>query len=62
MGRPRLKGKRLLPALAVVASDPSTVWRAVTVANWYGKGERAVEVASATAVWCHTGLTAVPLR
>jgi DDE superfamily endonuclease len=61
MGRPRLKGKRL-PALAVVASDPSTVWRAVTVADWYGKGERAVEVASATAVWYHTGLPPVPLR
>ena len=61
MGRPRLKGKRL-PTLAVVASDPSTVWRAVTVADWYGKGERAVEVASATAVWYHTGLPPVPLR
>lgn len=61
MGRPRLKGKRL-PALAVVACDPSTVWRAITVADWYGKGDRAVEVASATAVWYHTGLPPVPLR
>jgi hypothetical protein len=32
------------------------------VADWYGKGERAVEVASATAVWYHTGLPPVPLR
>ncbi|MCA1838559.1 MAG: transposase, partial [Actinobacteria bacterium] len=61
MGRPRLKGKRL-PTLAMVAGDPSTVWRTVTVADWYGKGERAVEVASATAVWYHTGLPPVPLR
>jgi hypothetical protein len=61
MGQPRLKGKRL-PALAVVAEDPATVWRAVTVADWYGKGERAVEVASATALWYHTGLPPVPLR
>lgn len=61
MGRPRLKGKRL-PTLAVVASDPSTVWRAVTVADWYSKGERTVEVASATALWYHTGLPPVPLR
>jgi hypothetical protein len=32
------------------------------VDDWYGKGERAVEVASATAVWYHTGLPPVPLR
>src|SRR5215210_8565562 len=61
MGRPRLKGKRL-PTLAVVANDPSTLWRPVTTANWYGKGERSVEVASATALWYHTGLPPVPLR
>jgi hypothetical protein len=61
IGRPRLKGKRL-PTLAVVAEDPSTTWRTVTVDDWYGKGERALEVASATAVWYHTGLPPVPLR
>jgi hypothetical protein len=32
------------------------------VAHWYGRGERAVEVASETAVWYHTGLPPVPLR
>jgi hypothetical protein len=61
MGRPRLKGERL-PNLAVVAEDPSTVWAAATVDDWYGSGERTVEVASATAVWYSTGLPAVPLR
>jgi hypothetical protein len=61
MGRPRLKGERL-PTLAVVAEDPSTVWAAATVDDWYGSGERTVEVASATAVWYSTGLPAVPLR
>jgi DDE superfamily endonuclease len=61
IGRPRLKGKRL-PTLAAVAEDPSTIWTPVAVANWYGKGERTVEVASATAVWYHTGLPPVPLR
>ena len=61
MGRPRLKGKRL-PTPAAVARDPSTPWRPVTVADWHGKGERTVEVASATAVWYHTGLPPVPLR
>jgi DDE superfamily endonuclease len=61
IGRPRLKGKRL-PNLAVVAEDPSVLWRPVTVAEWYGGGERDVEVASETAVWYHTGLPPVPLR
>lgn len=61
IGRPRLKGERL-PNLSVVAEDPSTVWAPVTVDNWYGSGERTVEVASATAVWYSTGLPAVPIR
>src|SRR4051794_17918020 len=61
IGRPRLKGKRL-PTLAAVADDPSTTWTPVVVADWYGKGKRTVEVASATAVWYHTGLPPVPLR
>ena len=60
-GRPRLKGERL-PNLSAVAEDPSTAWTAVGVNDWYGKGERTVEVASATAVWYSTGLFAVPLR
>ncbi len=61
IGRPRLKGKRL-PNLAVVAEDPSVIWRPITVAEWYGGGEREVEVVSKTAVWYHTGLPPVPLR
>jgi hypothetical protein len=32
------------------------------VDNWYGSGERTVEVASGTAVWYSTGLPAVPIR
>ena len=61
MGRPRLKGRRL-PNLSAVAEDPSTAWAPITVANWYGKGERLAEVASDSAVWYSTGLPAVPLR
>jgi hypothetical protein len=61
MGRPRLKGERL-PNLSVVAGDPATEWTLITVANWYGKEKRTVEVVSATAVWYSTGLPAVPLR
>jgi hypothetical protein len=45
-----------------VANDPSTTWTPIVVAEWYGKGERTVEVASATALWYHTGLPPVPLR
>jgi hypothetical protein len=61
IGRPRLKGKRL-PTLAAVAADPATAWDSAVVADWYGAGERTVEVASDTAVWYHSGLPPVPLR
>ncbi len=61
MGRPRLKGERL-SNLSVVAEDPSTAWRSITVADWYGKAERTLETTSATAVWYSTGLPAVPIR
>jgi hypothetical protein len=61
IGRPRLKGERL-PNLSVVAEDPSTVWKPTKIANWYGGGERMVEIASQTAVWYSTGLFAVPVR
>jgi hypothetical protein len=61
IGRPRLKGQRL-PTLATVAADPATAWTSLSVAQWYGVGERAVAVASATAVWYHAGQPPVPLR
>jgi hypothetical protein len=61
IGRPRLKGKRL-PTLAVLAADPATVWTVTTVAQWYGRGKRQVELVSATAVWYHCGLPPVPIR
>jgi hypothetical protein len=61
IGRPRLKGERL-PNLSEVAEDPNTVWKTTTIANWYGSGERMVEIASDTAVWYSTGLFAVPVR
>ncbi len=60
-GRPRVKGARL-PTLAARRADPATAWASVTVANWYGEGARTVEVASATAVWYHSGLPPVPIR
>jgi hypothetical protein len=45
-----------------VAEDPNTVWKLTTIANWYGSGDRMVEISSNTAVWYSTGLFAVPVR
>ncbi len=45
IGRPRLKGERL-PNLSVVAEDPTTVWSPAKIANWYGSGQRMVEITS----------------
>jgi DDE superfamily endonuclease len=61
IGRPRLEGERL-PNLSMVAEDPRTVWKPTRIANWYGSGDRTVEVSSETAVWYSTGLFAVPIR
>src|SRR5215212_8174401 len=61
LGRPRVKGSRL-PKLSAVAEDPNTAWMPITIADWYGEGERSVEVASATALWYSSGSPAVPLR
>ena len=60
-GRPRLKGKRL-PTLAMRAANPATTWTPLVVPQWYGVGERTIEIATATAVWYHTGLPPVPIR
>lgn len=60
VGRPRKKGARQ-PTLAARLADPRTVWQALTV-RWYGGTERALEVATATAVWYHGGLPPVSLR
>lgn len=61
IGRPRQKGKRL-PTLAAGATDPTTDWQTVIVADWYGAGKRAIELTTDTAVWYHTGLPPVPIR
>lgn len=60
-GRTRRKGERL-PALADVLADPATQWTALTIPFWYGEQNRQVEVASATAVWYHSGMPVIPLR
>ncbi len=60
-GRPRTKGARL-PTLAKGLADPTTAWQRLSVPDWYGEGERVVEICSETAVWCHAGLPVVPIR
>jgi hypothetical protein len=59
-GRPRVKGARQ-PTLAARLSDPATVWQDTTV-RWYGGTTRRVRLASATAVWYHSGLPPVSIR
>jgi hypothetical protein len=59
-GRPAVKGKRQ-PTLAKRLSDPATVWQTSTVC-WYGGITRAVEMATGTALWYHTGVAPVPIR
>jgi hypothetical protein len=61
LGRPRTKGERL-PTLATVLTDQATAWQRLTVPDWYGEGERVVEICSDTAVWRHAGLPVVPIR
>jgi hypothetical protein len=61
MGRPRKRGVRL-PTLAQVLADPATEWLRVHVCEWYGKGERELEIATSTALWFHGGLPGVPHR
>src|SRR5919205_2331463 len=60
VGRPRKKGARQ-PTLAARWADPQTAWQPLTV-RWYGGTERAIEVATAPAVWYHGGLPPVALR
>jgi DDE superfamily endonuclease len=61
LGRPRKKGARL-PTLEQVLVDPKTGWKRVLLADWYGQGQRWVEMVSDTVVWFHNGLPALPIR
>ncbi len=44
-----------------VIDHPDTIWTRLTL-PWYGQPKRTIEIASATAVWYHTGLPPVPIR
>ncbi len=61
MGRPRKKGKRL-PTLRQVTVDTQTKWERVSIPEWYGAGERLVEITSGSCVWYHAGKEALPIN
>ncbi len=52
-GRPRVVGTRL-PALEQVLQNPETVWQRLTL-DWYGQGERTLEICTGTALWYRYG-------
>src|SRR3954452_7889102 len=59
-GRP-LKAGPALPKLAAVLRDPATVWQVVTI-PWSDGTTRALELASGTAWWSHSGEPPLPIR
>lgn len=60
-GRSRKKGERL-PTLQEVLKRTATKWQQVTLTNWYGHHQKEMEIATATAVWYHSGKPVVPVR
>ena len=60
IGRPRVEGLRL-PALEQVLQDPETVWQQLTL-DWYGQGERTLEMCTGTALWYRSGYDPLPIR
>jgi hypothetical protein len=60
IGRPRVVGQRL-PSLEQVLHDPETVWQKLPL-NWYGQGERTLEICTGTALWYRYGYTPLALR
>lgn len=60
IGRPRVVGPRL-PSLEQVLHDPQTVWERLTL-DWYGEGQRTLELCTGTAWWYRFGSTPLPIR
>ena len=60
IGRPRVVGPRL-PSLQHVLHDPTTRWERLSV-DWYGEGQRTVEMCTGTACWYRFGSTPLPIR
>jgi hypothetical protein len=59
-GRRRVVGKRL-PSLLAILQDQATIWH-LQAFDWYGKGERSLQVCTGTALWYHAGKTPLPIR
>jgi DDE superfamily endonuclease len=60
IGRPRVVGPRL-PSLDQVLHDPHTVWERLRL-DWYGEGQRTLELCTGTACWYRFGSTPLPIR
>lgn len=60
-GAPRKKGKRL-PTFDQRLESKKTKWQPLTISNWYGEGQRVIEICSDIAVWYHSGQPTVLLR
>lgn len=60
-GRSRKKGKRL-PTLEQRLKNKETKWQRLLIPNWYGEGQRLIEICSDIAVWYHSGQPTVLLR
>jgi len=60
IGRPRVVGQRL-PSLEQVLQDSETVWQKLTL-DWYGEGERTLEICTGTALWYRYGFDPLPIR
>jgi DDE superfamily endonuclease len=60
-GRPRKKGRKL-PKLAQLLADPATAWTTIMMSEWYGGQRCRLEIATATAIWYHSGLLPLPIR
>src|SRR5437016_9296938 len=60
IGRPRVVGQRL-PSLEQVLHDPETIWQQLTL-DWYGQGERPLEICTGTALWYRYGSDPLPIR
>lgn len=55
LGRPRVVDPRL-PSLEHLLADPQTVWERL-ILDWYGEGERTLELCSGVACWYRVGST-----
>lgn len=60
-GRPRVKAERR-PSPQRRLDDPQTRWTRVKVEDWYGGGQRKVDIYHESCVWYRSGHQPVPIR